>query len=112
MRSATCAKLMLGLQLQAFVKAWLIDGFQVDEALAIRGARRDVVRAALRQETAEAYCPMMYELRIYEAAPGRMPDLNSRFENYNPQDMGTVRHRAGRLSGWPKSGRAANSGTC
>ena len=25
---------------------------------------------------------MIYELRVYEAAPGRLPDLNARFANH------------------------------
>ena len=31
---------------------------------------------------------MIYELRIYECVPGRLPDLNKRFSTITPEDLG------------------------
>src|SRR5688572_20976655 len=37
-------------------------------------------RLCWRLTKIEGKMPMLYELRVYEAMPGRLPDLNKRFE--------------------------------
>ena len=40
---------------------------------------------------------MIYEMRVYEAVPGRLPDIIKRFETKTLKHLAEARHQAGRL---------------